>query len=205
MEDCLAIPRLRIQRKLFVTHMGKTRIRFWQALGTGLMIGLIMATAACGSSASNNGATTGSATTTGKGTSSTTGCTPGNVVVNGVSTEVFCGPAKAQASYQGQTFTWSSGACFNEMGLIGVNIGHEVLDPTNSAAGNTLKQKYDYFGAETTATADGTYANSTMAGWYHGQDITSFGTITLSNTLHAGSFTGKTILGGVTVTASWTC
>lgn len=163
------------------------------------------ALAACGGpSSSSRAASNTSVNASTNTTSSTAGCTPGNVTVNGISTEVFCGPAKAQAQFQGQMFMWSNGSCFNEMGNVGVNIGHEVLDPTNSAAGNQLKKQFDYFGAEAQATKDGTY-QGLLAGYFHGQDITSQGTITLSNNLQAGSFTGKTILGSQSVTASWTC
>jgi len=138
------------------------------------------------------------------GAGNNSGCTQGEQTVHGISTEKFCGSAKAQATYQGHNFTWSQGACFNQQGMVGANIGQEVLDPTNSAAGNALKQKYDYFGAETQTSADGTYQGN-IAGYYQGQDITSTGSLTLSQNLQSGSFTGKTILGGVSVTASWTC
>ncbi len=164
---------------------------------------LCLCIASCGNGSSS---TTGSVNNGGPNSSGgdNGGCTTGEQVINNISTEIFCGSAKAQATYQGRNFTWSQGSCFNEQGNVGVNIGHEVLDPTNSAAGNDLKKKYDYFGAVVQASADGTYQGD-VAGYYQGQDITATGTVTLSKNLQAGSFTGKTILGGVDVTASWTC
>lgn len=150
---------------------------------------------ACGSSA---------APANGGGSVAGSTCTPGNVVITGISTEVFCGQAVGKATIDGQTYTITSGMCFNQMGMVGVNIGHEVLDAT-SAAGTALKAQYHYFGANVQATKDGTYANSDLAGNYGNVDFTALGTATLSNNLQAGSFTGTTIIGNKPVTGSWTC
>ena len=176
--------------------------RTWQ-MGTAI-IALCMVLVGCGNSAATTAGGSGNSTTGSTTSGASTGdCMAQNVTVNGISTELFCGPAKATATYQGQTFTWSKGACFNQQGMIGVNIGHEVLD-ASSDAGKTLKQQYDYFGANATATAGGTY-DGFIAGYFHGQDITGSGTITLASDLKSGTFTGKTIIGSTAVTASWTC
>ncbi len=164
--------------------------------------------AACGSSASTSGA---SSTTTGvnnggpNGGGTTSACTPGNVIINTISTEVFCGPAQAHVTIGGQTYIITNGACFSASAGTGVNIGHEVLDVSNSAAAQALKAQYAYFGALAQASKDGTYPNSTIAGNHQNVDFTASGTITLSNNLQAGTFTGTTILGNQTISGSWTC
>lgn len=172
----------------------------------GIFLASILASllAACGAN-SSSGATAGNSTTTGNSTS-TSSCTAGNQVINGISTQVFCGTAKGQATIDGQTYTFTNGLCFNnQAGLVGVNIGHEVIDPTNSAAGTALTATYDYLGIEAQATKDGTYPNSFIAGNHHTIDLTGMGTVTFSNNLQAGTFTGKTTIDGKDVTGSWTC
>ncbi|MBA3822779.1 MAG: hypothetical protein H0X24_02600 [Ktedonobacterales bacterium] len=164
-------------------------------------LALTLALAACAA----KGSTANSTTTTNGGGTTSTSCTPGTTVVNGINTIKFCGPAKGSVTINGQTYTISGGACFNTQGQVGVNIGHEVLDGTNSDAGKALKKQYDYFGALTAATKDGTYEQSTLAGYIHGVDFTAFGKTTLSNNLQAGSFTGTTILTQTVVTGSFTC
>ena len=155
--------------------------------------------AACGA----NGTSSSTASSGGAGTSGTN-CTTSNQVINGISTEIFCGPAIGHVTVGGQSYTITNGACFNQMGLAGVNIGHEVLGATSSAA-QALRAQYDYLGAEAQATKDGTYPNSIFSGNHLSVDFTSTGTITLSNNLQAGSFTGAAISGGQHVTGSWTC
>ena len=147
----------------------------------------------------------GSTGTSNTGSTPAGACVPGTNVVNGVNTIKFCGTATGKVAISGQTYTFSEGACFNTQGQVGVNIGHEVLDPTNGDVGNALKKQYDYLGALAQATKDGTYDHATIAGYAHGIDFTAVGTLTLSNNLQAGSFTGTTILTHLAVTGSFAC
>jgi hypothetical protein len=155
----------------------------------------VLALAGCGGSTTGGtGATTGG---------SQTGCAAGTQEINGVNTRQFCGPAKAQATANGQTMNWSNGECSTTGGAFSVNIGRIILGSNDAA--KELKKKYDYFGITLQATSDGTYDKAVISMDYQGQSyalITS--SLTLSGGMKQGTFTGSD-LKGVSVSGSFTC
>jgi hypothetical protein len=160
----------------------------------GLLFTLLLALAGCG------GSTTGG---TGASTGTSAGCVAGTQEINSVNTRQFCGPAKAQATANGQTMDWSDGECSTTGGAVSVNIGRIILGSNDAA--KELKKQYDYFGITLQATQDGTYSKAVIAFDYQGQSYALItNTLTLSGGLKQGSFTGAD-LKGVSVSGSFTC
>ncbi|GEM_PF-6118216 len=171
-----------------------------------ILCGLFVALTGCGSSGgSTTGHTTSGATATATGSSggsSHCSAPSSDVTVNGIKTVKFCGPAKAQATFGGQSASWSDGNCLTQSGIFTVNIGQEAVDGNP----NDLK-KFDYFGIDVTgAKGDGTYQQVVVTGVYHGQQyILSGGTVTLTGNMTAGTFTGTDLTTQATVSGSFTC
>lgn len=163
-----------------------------------ILCGLLLALVGCGSSGGNTGAT-GSPTTNGS-----THCSmpSSDVTVDGVSTVKFCGPAKAQASFGGQSASWSDGNCLTEGGIFTVNVGQEAVDGNP----NDLK-KFDYFGLDVPSVkGDGPYEQAVITGVYHGQQFTlGDDFVTLTENLTAGSFTGTDLTTQGSVRGSFSC
>jgi hypothetical protein len=160
----------------------------------GLLFTLLLALAGCG------GSTTGG---TAASTGTSVGCVAGTQEINSVNTRQFCGPAKAQATANGQTMDWSDGECSTTGGAFSVNLGRIILGSNDAA--KELKKQYDYFGITLQATQDGTYSKAVIAFDYQGQSYALItNTLTLSGGLKQGSFTGAD-LKGVSVSGSFTC
>ncbi|HEY7020590.1 MAG TPA: hypothetical protein VH349_05695 [Ktedonobacterales bacterium] len=160
----------------------------------GLIGALAIALAGCG------GSTTGG---TGATTGTSSGCVAGTQEINGVNTRQFCGPAKAQATANGQTMNWSNGECATTGGAFSVNIGRIILGSNDAA--KELKKQYDYFGITLQATSDGTYDKAVISMDYQGQSYALItNTLTLSGGMKQGTFTGND-LKGVSVSGSFTC
>jgi hypothetical protein len=127
----------------------------------------------------------------------------GTQEINGVNTRQFCGPAKAQATANGQTMNWSNGECATTGGAFSVNIGRIILGSNDAA--KELKKQYDYFGITLQATSDGTYDKAVISMDYQGQSYALItNTLTLSGGMKQGTFTGND-LKGVSVSGSFTC
>jgi hypothetical protein len=123
--------------------------------------------------------------------------------INGVNTRQFCGPAKAQATANGQSLSWSNGECTTTAGAFTLNIGRVILG--SDAAAQELKKQYDYIGITLQATQDGTYSKAVIAFDYQGQAYALINnTLTLSGGLKQGTFNGSD-LHGVTASGSFTC
>jgi hypothetical protein len=191
-------------------------------------LGLIgtMLLALTGCSASTKGGTgsstsgTTSSGTTSSGTTSTTGgteahtapssgCQPGSKKVSANILETqFCGPAKAQTTFSGQTVNWSNGECSTSasLGAFGVNIGRGYSTVDNVDVSEYQKQ-WDYFFVGGQVTSDGTYNdNFNITFSYKGQYYTLFpNTLTLSGGLKQGTFTGTDHKTGASVSGSFTC
>jgi hypothetical protein len=166
-----------------------------------LALAVLTMLAACGT---NSSVSKSSGTSTGSTGTSAVGCVAEVREINGVNTRSFCGPATATATVGGQQWSWTQGQCFNESGMVGVNIGRVILGTDVTA--QQLKKQYDYFGVTVQASKDGTYPGTAIAGEYHGQDLTIVsGSVTLSSNLSKGSFTGDLFSGGGHVTGSWSC
>lgn len=160
----------------------------------GLLFTLLLALAGCG------GSTTGG---TRASTGTSAGCVAGTTEINSVNTRQFCGPAKAQATANGQTMDWSDGECSTTGSAFSVNIGRIILGSNDTA--KELKKQYDYFGITLQATQDGTYNKAVIAFDYQGQSYALItNTLTLSGGLKQGSFTGAD-LKGVSVSGSFSC
>jgi len=127
----------------------------------------------------------------------------GTQEINGVNTRQFCGPAKAQATTNGQTMNWSNGECSTTGGAFSVNIGRIILGTSDAA--KELKKQYDYFGITLQATNDGTYDKAVISMDYQGQSYALISSsLTLSDGMKLGTFTGND-LKGVSVNGSFSC
>jgi hypothetical protein len=166
-----------------------------------LIAAVAMSLAGCGGSPTGGTGTSTATSTSG----SQTGCVAGLQEINGVNSRQFCGPAKAQATVNGQSLSWSNGECVtnSSASAFTVNIGRVILG--SDATATALKKQYDYFGITVRATQDGAYSNNVIAFGYQGQSYALItNTLTLSGGLKQGTFNGSD-LHGVTASGSFTC
>jgi hypothetical protein len=174
-------------------------MRRLQVLGP-VMLVCFLVLAGCGGTSSGDSGAHSTATTLSGGNGA---CVAEVREINGVNTRSFCGSASAQATVNGQTWTWSQGECFNSAGMVGVNIGRVILG--TGAAADQLKQQYDYFGVTVSASADGQATGAVTYVYKGNHDSLISATITLSGGLKKGTFSGTGLLNGGTISGSWTC